>query len=153
MKKLILLLLFILFGFSCSIIKVGNTSNSTEEVVNTGYGTQQKKNISTAINTVSGEKLTKSPTHNTSEALSGQVPGLRVRESNELGDYSSIFIRNFGDPPLIIVDGIETTLDDIDQNDIESISILKDAAAAIYGSRAGNGVVIIKTKRGVKNFK
>jgi len=151
MKKL--LLLFVLLGFSCSIIKVGNTSNSTEEVVNTGYGTQQKKNISTAINTVSGEKLTKSPTHNTSEALSGQVPGLRVRESNELGDYSSIFIRNFGDPPLIIVDGIETTLDDIDQNDIESISILKDAAAAIYGSRAGNGVVIIKTKRGVKNFK
>ena len=151
MRKLILL--FILLSFSCSIIKVGNTSNSTEEVVNTGYGTQQKKNITTAINTVSGEKLTKSPTHNTSEALSGQVPGLRVRESNELGDYSSIFIRNFGDPPLIIVDGIETTLDDIDQNDIESISILKDAAAAIYGSRAGNGVVIIKTKRGVKNFK
>ena len=151
MRKLILL--FILLSFSCSIIKVGNTSNSTEEVVNTGYGTQQKKNISTAINTVSGEKLTKSPTHNTSEALSGQVPGLRVRESNELGDYSSIFIRNFGDPPLIIVDGIETTLDDIDQNDIESISILKDAAAAIYGSRAGNGVVIIKTKRGVKNSK
>ena len=151
MRKLILL--FILLSFSCSIIKVGNTSNSTEEVVNTGYGTQQKKNISTAINTVSGEKLTKSPTHNTSEALSGQVPGLRVRESNDLGDFSSIFIRNFGDPPLIIVDGIETTLDDIDQNDIESISVLKDAAAAIYGSRAGNGVVIIKTKRGVKNFK
>ena len=150
MKKL--LLLFVLLGFSCSIIKVGNTSNSTEEV-NIGYGTQQKKNISTAISTVSSKKLTQSPKHNTSEALSGQVPGLRVRESNELGDYSSIFIRNFGDPPLIIVDGIETTLDDIDQNDIESISILKDAAAAIYGSRAGNGVVIIKTKRGVKNFK
>ena len=150
MKKL--LLLFVLLGFSCSIIKVGNTSNSTEEV-NIGYGTQQKKNISTAISTVSSKKLTKTPKHNTSEALSGQVPGLRVRESNELGDYSSIFIRNFGNPPLIIVDGIETTLDDIDQNDIESISILKDAAAAIYGSRAGNGVVIIKTKRGVKNFK
>ena len=123
MKKL--LLLFVLLGFSCSIIKVGNTSNSTEEV-NIGYGTQQKKNISTAISTVSSKKLTKTPKHNTSEALSGQVPGLRVRESNELGDYSSIFIRNFGDPPLIIVDGIETTLDDIDQNDIESISILKD---------------------------
>ncbi len=152
MKKLLFLLLFILLGFSCSMIKVGNTSHSKEEV-DTGYGTQQKKNITTAISTVSGEELTKSPTHNTSEALSGQVPGLRVRESNDLGDYSSIFIRNFGDPPLIIVDGIETHLDDIDQNDIESISILKDAAAAIYGSRAGNGVVIIKTKRGVKNFK
>ena len=152
MKKLILLLLFIPLVFSCSMIKVGNTNHSKEEV-ETGYGTQQKKNITTAISTISGEELTKSPTHNTSEALSGQVPGLRVRESNVLGDYSSIFIRNFGDPPLIIVDGIETHLDDIDQNDIESISILKDAASAIYGSRAGNGVVIIKTKRGVKNFK
>ena len=54
--------------------------------------------------------------------------------------------------PLILVDGIESTLDEIDPNDIQSVSVLKDAAAAIYGSRAGNGVVIIKTKRG-KNSK
>ncbi|HIF84589.1 MAG TPA: hypothetical protein EYQ79_03840 [Flavobacteriaceae bacterium] len=143
MKRIFLVFLL----SSCSIWKVGDVSNSMEEV-NVGYGTQQKKNLTTSIGAVSGEKLTKSPTHNTSETLSGQVPGLQVIESKELGDYSSIFIRNFGSPPLIIVDGIETTLDEIDPNDIQSISVLKDAAAAIYGSRAGNGVVIIKTKRG-----
>jgi len=118
------------------------------EEVNVGYGTQQKKNLTTSIGTVSGEKLTKSPTHNTSETLSGQVPGLRVLERNGQVNLSEIYIRNFNSPPLILVDGIESTLDEIDPNDIQSVSVLKDAAAAIYGSRAGNGVVIIKTKRG-----
>jgi len=118
------------------------------EEVNVGYGTQQKKNLTTSIGTVSGEKLTKSPTHNTSETLSGQVPGLRVLEKNGQVNLSEIYIRNFNSPPLILVDGIESTLDEIDPNDIQSVSVLKDAAAAIYGSRAGNGVVIIKTKRG-----
>jgi|TARA_B110000116_G_scaffold91425_1_gene79651 TonB-dependent SusC/RagA subfamily outer membrane receptor len=132
---------------SCSIWKVGDVSNSMEEV-NVGYGTQQKKNLTTSIGTVSGEKLTKSPTHNTSETLSGQVPGLRVLERNGQVNLSEIYIRNFNSPPLILVDGIESTLDEIDPNDIQSVSVLKDAAAAIYGSRAGNGVVIIKTKRG-----
>jgi TonB-dependent SusC/RagA subfamily outer membrane receptor len=132
---------------SCSIWKVGDVSNSMEEV-NVGYGTQQKKNLTTSIGTVSGEKLTKSPTHNTSETLSGQVPGLRVLEKNGQVNLSEIYIRNFNSPPLILVDGIESTLDEIDPNDIQSVSVLKDAAAAIYGSRAGNGVVIIKTKRG-----
>jgi TonB-dependent SusC/RagA subfamily outer membrane receptor len=122
------------------------------EEVNVGYGTQQKKNLTTSIGTVSGEKLTKSPTHNTSETLSGQVPGLRVLERNGQVNLSEIYIRNFNSPPLILVDGIESTLDEIDPNDIQSVSVLKDAAAAIYGSRAGNGVVIIKTKRG-KNSK
>lgn len=122
------------------------------EEVNVGYGTQQKKNLTTSIGTVSGEKLTKSPTHNTSETLSGQVPGLRVLERNGQVNLSEIYIRNFNFPPLILVDGIESTLDEIDPNDIQSVSVLKDAAAAIYGSRAGNGVVIIKTKRG-KNSK
>ena len=148
MKRIFLVFLL----SSCSIWKVGDVSNSMEEV-NVGYGTQQKKNLTTSIGTVSGEKLTKSPTHNTSETLSGQVPGLRVLERNGQVNLSEIYIRNFNSPPLILVDGIESTLDEIDPNDIQSVSVLKDAAAAIYGSRAGNGVVIIKTKRGVKNFK
>ena len=147
MKKIFLVFLL----SSCSIWKVGDVSNSMEEV-NVGYGTQQKKNLTTSIGTVSGEKLTKSPTHNTSETLSGQVPGLRVLERNGQVNLSEIYIRNFNSPPLILVDGIESTLDEIDPNDIQSVSVLKDAAAAIYGSRAGNGVVIIKTKRG-KNSK
>ncbi len=143
MKRIFLVFLL----SSCSIWKVGDVSNSMEEV-NVGYGTQQKKNLTTSIGTVSGEKLTKSPTHNTSETLSGQVPGLRVLERNGQVNLSEIYIRNFNSPPLILVDGIESTLDEIDPNDIQSVSVLKDAAAAIYGSRAGNGVVIIKTKRG-----
>ena len=143
MKRIFLVFLL----SSCSIWKVGDVSNSMEEV-NVGYGTQQKKNLTTSIGTVSGEKLTKSPTHNTSETLSGQVPGLRVLEKNGQVNLSEIYIRNFNSPPLILVDGIESTLDEIDPNDIQSVSVLKDAAAAIYGSRAGNGVVIIKTKRG-----
>lgn len=147
MKRIFLVFLL----SSCSIWKVGDVSNSMEEV-NVGYGTQQKKNLTTSIGTVSGEKLTKSPTHNTSETLSGQVPGLRVLERNGQVNLSEIYIRNFNFPPLILVDGIESTLDEIDPNDIQSVSVLKDAAAAIYGSRAGNGVVIIKTKRG-KNSK
>lgn len=147
MKRIFLVFLL----SSCSIWKVGDVSNSMEEV-NVGYGTQQKKNLTTSIGTVSGEKLTKSPTHNTSETLSGQVPGLRVLEKNGQVNLSEIYIRNFNSPPLILVDGIESTLDEIDPNDIQSVSVLKDAAAAIYGSRAGNGVVIIKTKRG-KNSK
>ena len=146
MKKIILIF-FVLSTISCSIIKVGDFNNSNQEV-NVGYGTQQKKNTTNAIGTVSGEKLTKNPKHNTSETLSGQISGLKVVENKNLGDYSSIFIRNFGSPPLIIVDGIETTMDEIDPNDIQSVSVLKDASASIYGSRAGNGVVIIKTKRG-----
>ena len=147
MKRIFLVFLL----SSCSIWKVGDVSNSMEEV-NVGYGTQQKKNLTTSIGTVSGEKLTKSPTHNTSETLSGQVPGLRVLERNGQVNLSEIYIRNFNSPPLILVDGIESTLDEIDPNDIQTVSVLKDAAAAIYGSRAGNGVVIIKTKRG-KNSK
>ena len=147
MKRIFLVFLL----SSCSIWKVGDVSNSMEEV-NVGYGTQQKKNLTTSIGTVSGEKLTKSPTHNTSETLSGQVPGLRVLERNGQVNLSEIYIRNFNSPTLILVDGIESTLDEIDPNDIQSVSVLKDAAAAIYGSRAGNGVVIIKTKRG-KNSK
>jgi TonB-dependent SusC/RagA subfamily outer membrane receptor len=75
-----------------------------------------------------------------------------VLERNGQVNLSEIYIRNFNSPPLILVDGIESTLDEIDPNDIQSVSVLKDAAAAIYGSRAGNGVVIIKTKRG-KNSK
>ena len=82
--------------------------------------------------------------------MKGQISGLTVKKSdnNAPDDFSSFVIRNFSHPPLIIVDGMESTIENLDPNDIESISILKDAAAAIYGSRAGNGVIIVKTKRG-----
>ena len=89
-------------------------------------------------------------TSNVNDALRGQASGLIVRRPNTgmPDDFATFVIRNFSQPPLIIVDGMEATIEEVDPNDIESISILKDAAAAVYGSRAGNGVVVVKTKRG-----
>ena len=147
MKKIILLSLFLFY--SCSVFKGSNVNNVNEDV-EIGYGSEKKKNLTTAISTIQGEKLNKTPNKNSSDNLSGQVSGLHVVENPELGQYSDIFIRNYSSPPLVIVDGIETTLDEIDPNDIKSVSVLKDASAAIYGSRAGNGVIIVKTKRGRK---
>jgi len=99
---------------------------------------------------VDGEKLTIGASSNSNDALIGQVSGLNVIRPNTgmPDDFATFVIRNFSQPPLIIVDGMEATIEQVDPNDIESISILKDAAAAIYGSRAGNGVVVVKTKRG-----
>lgn len=147
MKKILFFL--ILIFCSCSVLKDGNLEDDNEEI-SVGYGTESKKNLTTAISTIQGEKLNKTPNKNSSDNLSGQVSGLHVVENPELGQYSDIFIRNYSSPPLVIVDGIETTLDEIDPNDIKSVSVLKDASAAIYGSRAGNGVIIVKTKRGRK---
>ena len=146
MKKIFFVFLF----YSCGSIQLGDM-NKTKEVVDTGYGIQNKQPVTTAIGTISAEKLDNNPTYDTAKTLSGQVSGLTVEGRKGLpGEYASelVRIRNYDSPPLIIVDGIESSLDDLDQNDIESISILKDASASIYGSRAGNGVVIIKTKRG-----
>ena len=146
MKKIFFVFIF----YSCGCIHLGDM-NKTEEVVDTGYGIQNKQSVTTAIGTISAEKLDNNPTYDTAKTLSGQVSGLTVEGRKGLpGEYASelVRIRNYDSPPLIIVDGIESSLDDLDQNDIESISILKDASASIYGSRAGNGVVIIKTKRG-----
>ena len=105
---------------------------------------------SNSVETVDGEKLLIGASSNVNDALRGQASGLNVRRSNSVmpDDFATFVIRNFSQPPLIIVDGMESTIEQVNPNDIESISILKDAAAAIYGSRAGNGVVVVKTKRG-----
>ncbi|NQU33809.1 MAG: TonB-dependent receptor [Bacteroidetes bacterium] len=120
-----------------------------EEVVAIGYGTQKKVNLTGAVASVKGEVLTKSPAASTANTLAGRLPGLVVKQtSGQPGfDQSRINIRNFGNA-LIIVDGTEQSFNNIDPNEIESISILKDASAAIYGARAGNGVILITTKRG-----
>ena len=145
MKKL----LFVFLLFSCSTIKIGgdNTSNHQYQ---TGYGSESKSTSTNSVQTVDGEKLTIGASSNSNDALIGQVSGLNVIRPNTgmPDDFATFVIRNFSQPPLIIVDGMEATIEQVDPNDIESISILKDAAAAIYGSRAGNGVVVVKTKRG-----
>jgi len=145
MKKL----LFVFLLFSCSTIKIGGDNTSNKEY-QTGYGSESKSTSTNSVQTVDGEKLTIGASSNSNDALIGQVSGLNVIRPNTgmPDDFATFVIRNFSQPPLIIVDGMEATIEQVDPNDIESISILKDAAAAIYGSRAGNGVVVVKTKRG-----
>ena len=120
-----------------------------EEVVAVGYGTRRKVNLTGAVSSVKSEELVKSPAASTANTLAGRLPGLVVKQtSGQPGfDQSRINIRNFGNA-LIIVDGTEQSFNNIDPNEIESISILKDASAAIYGARAGNGVILVTTKRG-----
>ena len=123
-----------------------------DEVVVVGYGTQKRVNLTGSVATLSSDKLTVAPVASTSNALAGKLPGLITKQDRGLpgSDASTLSIRGFGSP-LIIVDGIETSFNNIDATEIESISILKDASAAIYGSRAGNGVILITTKRGVSS--
>lgn len=126
-----------------------------EEIIVVGYGTQKKVNLTGAVQNVTSADLTKRSLSNTSTALQGLVPGVSVIQSSGRpgGDGSSITIRGTGSlnsssSPLILIDGIEGDINNIDMNAIESISILKDAASAsIYGSRASNGVILVTTKR------
>ncbi|WP_185211599.1 SusC/RagA family TonB-linked outer membrane protein [Sphingobacterium mizutaii] len=122
------------------------------EIVVVGYGTQRKGNITGSIATVSSEDLVSAPLTTPANALAGRLPGLiSLQSSGRPGaDAAHLSIRGFGQA-LVIVDGIETDFRFIDPNQIESISILKDASASIYGSRAGNGVILVTTKRGVNS--
>ncbi len=122
---------------------------SLDEVVVVGYGSQKKINLTGSVSTVQSKDLVKVPSSNVSEVLIGKAPGLFTKQSQGVpgSDYANISIRGFGEP-LILVDGIQTSWTRMDPNEIESISVLKDAAAAVYGARAGNGVILITTKRG-----
>ena len=132
-----------------STIKIEG-DNSSNNQYETGYGSESKSSSTNSVETVDGEKLLIGASSNVNDALRGQASGLNVRRTNSVmpDDFATFVIRNFSQPPLIIVDGMESSIEQVNPNDIESISILKDAAAAIYGSRAGNGVVVVKTKRG-----
>lgn len=142
-------LVIIFLVFSCSSIKIGGENNANQSY-ETGYGEQLKSSSTTSVQSIDGDKINLGSSSNVNDALRGQVSGLIVRRPNTgmPDDFATFVIRNFSQPPLIIVDGMEATIEEVDPNDIESISILKDAAAAVYGSRAGNGVVVVKTKRG-----
>jgi TonB-linked SusC/RagA family outer membrane protein len=132
-------------------------ANNLGDVVVVGYGTQKRGNITSAITVIKGDELIKRPLASTSMTLQGLAPGVVVQQgSGQPGaDGGSIIIRGYGSitgssSPLIIVDGVEgVSLNDIDPNIIDNISILKDAAStAIYGVRGTNGVILVKTKRG-----
>ena len=141
-----------------SIINVALKESITgmNEVVVVGYGTQRKVTLTGSVASISDKELKVSPNLNISNAISGLLPGVTTEvRSGEAGrDNADILIRGRSttgnNTPLVVVDGIQgySGWERINSNDIESISVLKDASAAIYGSRAANGVILITTKRG-----
>ena len=134
-------------------------SKKLDEVVVVGYGTQKKLNLTGAVASVSSAALESRPITQTSQALAGLVSGVSVSQGSGRpgNDGAEIRIRGVGTfsgagkDPLVLIDGLAASINDIDPNNIKSISVLKDAASAsIYGNRAANGVILIETKRGEK---
>jgi len=128
---------------------------AVDEVVIVGYGVQKKATLSGSVTSVKGADIVKSPAMNVSNSIGGTLPGLvAVAQSGEPGsDYATLYIRGRStlndNSPLIVVDGIPNrSLERIDPATIESVTVLKDASAAIYGSQAANGVILVTTKRG-----
>jgi TonB-linked SusC/RagA family outer membrane protein len=147
----------VLVGTQSSLsIQLKEDSQDLDEIVVVGYGTQKKVNLTGSVATVSGDQMAKRTVSQASQALQGLAPGLMVNQtSGNPGAEVSLNIRGIGSfssssstSPLVLIDGMDGAIDNVNVNDIESISVLKDAAsAAIYGSRAANGVIIITTKR------
>ncbi len=141
-------------GQTSLAIMLEESAAGLEEIVVVGYGTQKKLNLTGAVSTVQAEDLENRPITSASQALQG-MQGVYI---NQVGgqpgqDAATIRVRGVGtlndNNPLVLVNGIEFSINDLNPNDIESITVLKDAAsAAIYGSRAANGVVLVTTKKG-----
>ncbi|MFB2119493.1 SusC/RagA family TonB-linked outer membrane protein [Parapedobacter sp. 2B3] len=153
------ILVFSIVGFSPVERSVGDLStidvlmeatvSDLDEVVVVGYGVQRRETVTGSVSTVKGDELSIAPVASTSTTLAGRLPGLISFQQQGLpgADGANIQIRGFGSA-LVIVDGVEADFNSLDPNSIESISILKDASASIFGSRAGNGVILVTTKRG-----
>ncbi len=156
-------MLFSFIGMETQEVTVGDnrtidvvmrpSSIDIEEVVAIGYGTQKKESLTGAISAVTSEDLERVHASTVSSTLAGKLAGVSFRmPDGRPGASATIQIRNMGDP-LYVIDGIQKDagqFNNLSPNDIESISVLKDASAAIYGVRAANGVVVVTTKRGKK---
>lgn len=127
-------------------------SEILDAVVVVGYGMQKKANVTGSIAMTEGKELMRAPVANLTNSLTGRLPGIRTLNSSGEPGYNGadMDIRGFG-APLVIVDGVPGDFSQIDANEIENISILKDASAAVYGIQAANGVVLVTTKRGSEN--
>ena len=132
-------------------IRLKTDTKALEEVVVVGYGTQTKESITGAVSGVTSKDLEAVHVSTVSAALAGKIPGVSFRMADgRPGASANVQIRNMGNP-LFVIDGVQQDggqFNNLSPNDIESITVLKDASAAIYGSRAANGVVIVTTKRG-----
>jgi TonB-linked SusC/RagA family outer membrane protein len=143
-------------GKSTVDVKLEEEAVGLEEVVAVGYGTQKKVNLTGSIASVPVTELEKRPVTNTVSSLQGKVTGLRIVQSTGIPGREGVSLELRGasswgtsTTPLVLVDGVVGSLDNIPSTDIESISVLKDAASAsIYGSRAANGVILVTTKQG-----
>ncbi len=139
-------------------IKLTKVTNNLEEVVVTGFGlTTKKATLAGAVSQLSGEDLSQSRATSASGAMVGKVAGVSFRQTNgQPGANPTIRIRNFGGDPLIIIDGTRRNMDafnGLDFNDVETLNILKDGSAAIYGFGGENGVIVVTTKKGKKGQK
>ena len=136
-------------------VQMTEDTKALNEVVVIGYGTQKKANLTGAVDAISSKEIEDRPVSNLGRALQGAVPNLNITYgSGKPNEGTSINIRGFGSinedaKPLVLIDGVEGNLDNINPRDVESISVLKDASsAAIYGARASFGVILVTTKKG-----
>ena len=137
------------------VVKLADDTELLDEIVVVGYGSQKKVNMTGAVASVDSKSLASRPISNVSQGLQGLAPGVTVTNAGGQpgNDTGKILIRGLGSfnvsSPMVLIDGVEGDMNVVDPNDIESISVLKDASsAAIYGSKAANGVILITTKRG-----
>ena len=154
-------------GYVTEVLTVGKQRTFTvvlrddtqtlDATVVVAYGTQTKATVTGALTSIDNKSLIKAPVADVTNILAGQMPGVStIQESGQPGeDYATIYIRGAGSlsdsnaSPLILVDGVERPMNTVDPNEIESLSVLKDAAStAVFGVRGANGVIIITTKRG-----
>lgn len=156
-------LVFSFIGFKKQEVAIGNSTQinvtiksesiGLDEVVAVGYGIQKKASLTGAIASIKSEELTQTKGQDVQNMLAGRVSGVRiVQNTSEPGALSNDFdIRGFAGDPLIIIDGVPRgDFSRIDPSEVESISVLKDASAAVYGIQAANGVVLVTTKKGKK---
>jgi TonB-dependent starch-binding outer membrane protein SusC len=160
-------LVFSSIGYTTEAVTVGNQSvidmvlvadvTSLKEIVVTGYASQEKKDLTGAVGVVKPEELTAMPQGNIVNQLQGRIAGVNITQDSRPGETARIRIRGISsisgaNDPLYIVDGVPTgSIAHLNPEDVESLSVLKDAgAASIYGSRASNGVVVVTTKKGTK---
>lgn len=136
-------------------ITLKEDTQKLDEIIVVGYGTQRRSNMSGSISNVSSEVIESKPVTNVLSALQGEIPGMVIQRSsgqpgNETFDLNirGASSTNGGNSPLVLIDGIPGDMNLINPTDVESISVLKDASASIYGSRAAGGVVLVTTKKG-----
>ncbi len=146
-------------SISPTVIELEPSTEEIDEIVVVGYGTQRKKDLTGSLETIQQEQLVEKPVISLGQALQGEAVGVTIQQADgRPGSSPSVIIRGHGtfssagNQPLVLIDGIPGSLDAVNPQDVDNISILKDASsAAIYGARAANGVILVQTKKGIRD--